>query len=121
MEDLNFFKELFSNFGGQATTLVIAYMVFKLSIGGFITFGVNQSIKALVKLWGTDIPKSQLDQIYADHKRAIEDKERELSYTRKESAEKQAELERVLHMYKLLKEAKDVGTSAITISTKSAS
>jgi hypothetical protein len=116
MDELNYFKDLFANFG-QATTLIIAYMVFKLSVGGFITFGVNQSIKALVKLWGTDVPKSQLDQIYADNKRKIEDIERELSCARKEAAEKQAELERVIHIYKIMKEAKE-NEPAISIITE---
>lgn len=108
MEDLNFFKELFSNFGGQATTLVIAYMVFKLSIGGFITFGVNQSIKALVKLLGTDVPKSKLEEIHRDYKQKIEFLEKQYKSALDEAAEKQKELERIIHINKCLREAKDV-------------
>lgn len=112
MEDLNFFKELFSNFGGQATTLVIAYMVFKLSIGGFITFGVNQSIKALVKLLGTDVPKSKLEEIQREHKSKLDYMESQYKSALAEAAEKQKELERLIHINKCLREAKDGSTPA---------
>lgn len=106
MSEIEIFKDFFNNFGGQATTLVIAYMVFKLSIGGFITFGANQSIKALVKLLGTDVPKSKLDSIYAEHKAKIDHLEKLLRDTEREAAEKQADLERLIHINKCLQEGK---------------
>lgn len=107
-EELNFVKDLFSSMGASAVWAIVAFMVYKLSFMGFVTYGINQSIRALVKLLGTDIPKTELIRIKNEYEEKAKYKEEYIAKLIKESAEKQAELERVIHMHKMMKEAKDV-------------
>lgn len=109
-EEIKYVTDMFAGMGASAVWAIVAFMVYKLSFMGFVTYGINQSIKALVKLLGTDIPKSQLDSINADCELRISNQKEYIRSLEKSVAEKQAELERVIHMHKIMKEAKDVRT-----------
>lgn len=102
IEELRILQEIIGDLSGLGAWLVGAYIGYKVLLLAVLTYIANLVIKAISAFLKPGITRGEANTIQADM--ALKDAKHEA-----QMIEVNSECERVKHMYKILKEAKDVG------------
>lgn len=105
IEELQILKSIVGDLTGLGIWFVVMFFAYKLSIVGVFSGAVIALYKLCVKVLCCEVSKSDYEEMIDKHKREISNRDAEIIAVSKTAATAQAETERVLHMYEILKEA----------------
>ena len=105
IEELQILRSIVGDLTGLGIWFVVMFFAYKLSIVGVFSGAVIAIYKLCIKVFCCDVKKEDFDRMVLNHKQEIERKDEYYVELKKELAKAQAETERVLHMYEILKEA----------------
>ena len=107
MDELKEVVGLISSLPTLATWVFVGFFAYKVVIVGSLYGTVRFVVEKIYLIFKQEVSKSELANIIDEHERKINYMKNEVDIYRKESAKDKAETERVLHMYQILKEAKN--------------
>lgn len=105
IEELNVLKSIVGDLTGLGIWFVVMFFAYKLSIVGVFSGAIIALYKLCVKVLCCEVSKKTYEEMLHQHKREISNRDAEIIAVSKTAAGAQAETERVLHMYEILKEA----------------
>jgi len=104
IEELQILKQIAGDLTGLGIWFVVLFFSYKLSWVAVFSGAVVAIYKLCIKVFCCDVSKDEFEAMKAEHKREISNKVDELIAMKKVVADSQAETDRVLHMYSILKE-----------------
>lgn len=105
IEELQILKDIVGDLTGLGIWFVVMFFAYKLSIVGVFSGAVIALYKLCVKVFCCEVSKTTYEEMLHQHKREIDNRDETIANYTKSLAKAQAETERVLHMYEILKEA----------------
>lgn len=105
IEELQILKSIVGDLTGLGIWFVVMFFAYKLSIVGVFSGAVIAVYKLCIRIFCCDVSKSDYEELIDKHKREIDNRDETIANYTKSLAKAQAETERVLHMYEILKEA----------------
>jgi len=106
IEELQILKQIVGDVTGLGIWFVVLFFGYKLSWVAVFSGAVVAIYKLCIKVFCCDISKHDYEMMISSHKCEISNKQDELIAMKKAVADAQAETDRVLHMYSILKEEK---------------
>ena len=105
IEELTILKSIVGDLTGLGIWFVVLFFSYKLAWVGVFSGAVVALYKLCIKVFCCDVSKETYEDMLSKHKREIENRDETIANYTKSLAKAQAETERVLHMYEILKEA----------------
>lgn len=107
MDELKEVVSLISTLPTLATWVFVGFFAYKVVIIGSLYGTVRFVVEKIYLIFKQDVSKEELAIIRKENERELQYWKNEAENCRKTSAKHIAETERVLHMYQILKEAKN--------------